>query len=574
MNKLVVFLIAITTFGCYSTFSAQEQNCEFSRKEYLTQNPDVAKANMDPWTHFTVFGKKEGRKWAKCDGDNNSNLMVDNSNSNLVKSNNSLSNKADLKVNSPLLVFKRNTTSAYFISHEKDVINIVQRKKILEEQIKTNELKLNQYFNLESGKIDHNDLNFKIEYFRNLRNADVYFIDKKSLVLKLLKLSLRQGYDIKYFDSCVISKNNMDYYTYTIFSKYQAEIGSKHWDRILVGYWQKNLVEKESNEKVVKLLVKNNISILDEKSKMAKIKLVTGLDDEYFVLTEAIKKDQTELDNLIQTSYQLIEGGYTYYGNFAPQGIRQFGVLLNSNNDTLFIGNWTNNLPDISNGKLYLYNNTDNTIINSNGSVFKTYKCGDVYIGQIEEGIRRGSGSYVWAVGDTYTGEWENGKRNGRGVYQFSSGAKYEGDFKESKHNGMDKLTYANGRIEDGLFEYNKFIKSKETIEQDRIALNKSEETIRIFNKNIESIPTFKSSLKNVTTTQGSLLDVLKTIENEGLSHYNIPVLMQIRKTINSVSPNYGSNTDVAKYFKDIDDSIGTYINSKSIDFEESKPGE
>ena len=95
-----------------------------------------------------------------------------------------------------------------------------------------------------------------------------------------------------------------------------------------------------------------------------------------------------------------------------------------------------------------------------------------------------------------------------------------------------------------------------------------SQEAIRIVNKNIESIPTFKSSLKNTITTQGSLLDVLKTIENEGLSHYNIPVLMQIRKKINSVSPNYGSNTDVTKYFKDIDDSIGVYINSKSIDFE------
>ena len=94
-----------------------------------------------------------------------------------------------------------------------------------------------------------------------------------------------------------------------------------------------------------------------------------------------------------------------------------------------------------------------------------------------------------------------------------------------------------------------------------------SQEAIRLVNKNIESMPTFKSSLKNVTTTQGSLLDVFKTIENEGLSQYNIPVLMQIRKKINSVSPNYASDPEVAKYLKDIDDSIGTYINSKNVDF-------
>jgi hypothetical protein len=402
-----------------------------------------------------------------------------NTNSNLVNSNNSLTNKADLKVNTPLLVFRRNTTNSYFTSNEKDVLNIVLRKNKLEEQIKSNELKLNQYFNLESGKIDHNDLNFKIEHFRNLRNADVYFIDKKSLVLKLLKLSTRSGFDIKHFAPCVISKNNVD--TYTIFSKYQVEIGSKYYESRLVGYWQKNWVQKESNEKVVKLLVKNDISILDEKSKMEKIKLVTGLDDEYFVLTEAIKKDQTELDNIIKNSCQLIEGGYTYYGNFALQGIRQFGVLLNSNNDTLFIGNWIENLPDISNGKLYLYNNTDDaTIINSNGSVFKTYEGGDVYIGQIEKGVKSGSGSYVWASGSIYTGEWENGENTGRGVKQYSSGNKYEGDFKQGNRNGMGKFTYANGRIEDGLFENNNFIKSRETIEQERIAENRRVEEERI----------------------------------------------------------------------------------------------
>lgn len=38
-------------------------NCENARAQYLTDNPDVKNANMDPLSHYTVYGMKEGRKW-------------------------------------------------------------------------------------------------------------------------------------------------------------------------------------------------------------------------------------------------------------------------------------------------------------------------------------------------------------------------------------------------------------------------------------------------------------------------------------------------------------------------------
>ncbi len=41
-------------------------NCAVARQAYLTINEDVAKAGMDPWTHWTSHGKGEGRKWPSC----------------------------------------------------------------------------------------------------------------------------------------------------------------------------------------------------------------------------------------------------------------------------------------------------------------------------------------------------------------------------------------------------------------------------------------------------------------------------------------------------------------------------
>ena len=38
-------------------------NCENARNQYLTDNPDVKNANLDPLTHYINNGIKEGRKW-------------------------------------------------------------------------------------------------------------------------------------------------------------------------------------------------------------------------------------------------------------------------------------------------------------------------------------------------------------------------------------------------------------------------------------------------------------------------------------------------------------------------------
>ncbi len=58
----LVFLINLTiSFG-----QNLPENCEYARKKYLEVNPDVKAAGVDPWQHYNVFGKNEGRKWYEC----------------------------------------------------------------------------------------------------------------------------------------------------------------------------------------------------------------------------------------------------------------------------------------------------------------------------------------------------------------------------------------------------------------------------------------------------------------------------------------------------------------------------
>lgn len=46
--------------------SSIEENCDGARAQYLSSNPDVKKAGLDPWSHYQNYGKKEGRVWPSC----------------------------------------------------------------------------------------------------------------------------------------------------------------------------------------------------------------------------------------------------------------------------------------------------------------------------------------------------------------------------------------------------------------------------------------------------------------------------------------------------------------------------
>ena len=58
----MVFLINFTiSFG-----QNPPENCEYARNKYLEVNQDVKTAKMDPWVHYEIYGKKEGRIWYSC----------------------------------------------------------------------------------------------------------------------------------------------------------------------------------------------------------------------------------------------------------------------------------------------------------------------------------------------------------------------------------------------------------------------------------------------------------------------------------------------------------------------------
>ena len=52
------------------------------------------------------------------------------------------------------------------------------------------------------------------------------------------------------------------------------------------------------------------------------------------------------------------------------------------------------------------------------------------YVGEIENGLPNGQGTYINLNGYKYVGEFKNGGRHGKGTYTWSDGREYIGEFK------------------------------------------------------------------------------------------------------------------------------------------------
>lgn len=80
------------------------------------------------------------------------------------------------------------------------------------------------------------------------------------------------------------------------------------------------------------------------------------------------------------------------------------------------------------------------------------YPNGDVYEGEMKDGLRHGYGKMTYAGGDIYIGDYRKDKRHGHGRYQFANGNVYEGDYVDNKRTGHGVLRYANGEVYEGEF--------------------------------------------------------------------------------------------------------------------------
>jgi hypothetical protein len=89
----------------------------------------------------------------------------------------------------------------------------------------------------------------------------------------------------------------------------------------------------------------------------------------------------------------------------------------------------------------------------------------DIYIGQTKNGLMHGKGKYIWHdTGNIYEGDWKEGRQEGYGKYVFGAksignkGDTYEGEFLEGKFHGKGvyKIKSA-GVTRKGTFSYGEF---------------------------------------------------------------------------------------------------------------------
>ena len=71
--------------------------------------------------------------------------------------------------------------------------------------------------------------------------------------------------------------------------------------------------------------------------------------------------------------------------------------------------------------------------------------CVNDMIGDWDEDLKHGYGTYTYINGDTYEGEWNNNLRHGQGTYTYSSsGVKYVGAWVNGRREGVGEIVFPN----------------------------------------------------------------------------------------------------------------------------------
>ncbi|MBR5746687.1 MAG: hypothetical protein IKX92_05470, partial [Clostridia bacterium] len=81
------------------------------------------------------------------------------------------------------------------------------------------------------------------------------------------------------------------------------------------------------------------------------------------------------------------------------------------------------------------------------------YANGDIYIGDIVNGCRDGTGIMQFSVtGDVYEGEFHTDEITGNGVFKYAQGDVFTGTLLNSKKDGYGVFEYSNGNRYEGTF--------------------------------------------------------------------------------------------------------------------------
>ena len=76
---------------------------------------------------------------------------------------------------------------------------------------------------------------------------------------------------------------------------------------------------------------------------------------------------------------------------------------------------------------------------------------GQVYLGDVRNGIRAGHGRNTWPDGQDYVGEWKSNSRNGRGTHVWPDGRKVSGQWQDGHLHGKVYFSWPNGATYDGM---------------------------------------------------------------------------------------------------------------------------
>ena len=77
---------------------------------------------------------------------------------------------------------------------------------------------------------------------------------------------------------------------------------------------------------------------------------------------------------------------------------------------------------------------------------------GNVYDGELKDGVRHGIGRMEWLDGRVYEGDFHEGKIHGNGKMSVPDGEVYTGTFDNEIRHGYGKLVFQNGDVYEGSF--------------------------------------------------------------------------------------------------------------------------
>jgi hypothetical protein len=72
------------------------------------------------------------------------------------------------------------------------------------------------------------------------------------------------------------------------------------------------------------------------------------------------------------------------------------------------------------------------------------------YLGEVQNNLSHGRGTFYWENGDVYRGNWVNGKKDGLGIYILTNGDYYEGFWRNDRFNGYGEYSWGNGEYYKG----------------------------------------------------------------------------------------------------------------------------